>query len=84
MAIVYSDDQVTIYRNAKTYGTYAATVLHDENGNGVIDKNFLGMPREGAGASNNPKPRLGPPRYDEATFTLNEPTRTVAITVKYP
>src|SRR5712691_480561 len=33
-------------------GTYAVAVYHDENGNGRLDKNFLGIPREGYGFSN--------------------------------
>ncbi len=66
------------------YGTYAVSVLHDENLNGAVDKNFLGIPREGAGASNNPKQRFGPPRYEDARFTLSEPTRKINVTVNYP
>ena len=34
-------------------GTYAIAVFHDENANGKLDKNFLGIPCEGYGASNN-------------------------------
>jgi uncharacterized protein (DUF2141 family) len=33
-------------------GTYAVSVFHDENSNGKLDTNFLGIPREGVGASN--------------------------------
>jgi uncharacterized protein (DUF2141 family) len=36
-------------------GTYAVAVFHDENSNGKLDTNFLGIPREGVGASNNAK-----------------------------
>src|SRR5690348_10672911 len=36
-------------------GTYAISVFHDENSNGRLDTNFLGIPREGVGASNNAK-----------------------------
>ena len=32
-------------------GTYAVSVFHDENSNGKLDTNFLGIPREGVGAS---------------------------------
>jgi len=30
-------------------GTYAVAVFHDENSNGRLDANFLGIPREGVG-----------------------------------
>ena len=49
-------------------GSYAVAVFHDENANGKFDLKFYGMPREGYGASNNPKPRVGPPRYADARF----------------
>jgi uncharacterized protein (DUF2141 family) len=39
-------------------GTYAVAVFHDENANGKLDKNFLGIPREGYGASHNVRPKM--------------------------
>jgi uncharacterized protein (DUF2141 family) len=41
-------------------GTYAVSVFHDENSNGKLDTNFLGIPREGVGASNDARGHLGP------------------------
>jgi uncharacterized protein (DUF2141 family) len=61
------------------YGTYAVSVLHDENVNGRMDKNFIGIPKEGFGASNNPKIRRGPPSFSESRFTVEK--REVALTV---
>jgi uncharacterized protein (DUF2141 family) len=43
-------------------GTYAISVFHDENSNGKLDTNFMGIPREGVGASNNARGHLGPPK----------------------
>jgi len=40
-------------------GTYAVSAFHDENSNGKLDRNFMGIPREGVGASNNAKGHLG-------------------------
>jgi len=45
-------------------GTYAVSVIHDENSNGKLDTNFIGIPREGVGASNNAKGHFGPPKFD--------------------
>ncbi|MCA9713882.1 MAG: DUF2141 domain-containing protein [Myxococcales bacterium] len=50
-------------------GDYALSVAHDENGNNKLDTNFLGIPKEGVGVSNNTR-RMGPPRYREAKFTV--------------
>ena len=45
-------------------------VLHDENRSGDMDKGFGGVPLEGYGVTNNPKPRLRKATFQEATFTL--------------
>ena len=51
-------------------GTYAITVFHDTNDNRRFDRNWLGMPREAWGVSNNVRPRLRAPRFDEAMLEL--------------
>ncbi len=51
-------------------GEYAVSIAHDENNNGVLDTSWIGIPREGIGASNNPKGRMGPPRFRESKFSL--------------
>ena len=52
-------------------GTYAAIILHDENKNGKIDKNFVGIPQEGYASSNNERPRFSAPRFKEASFKVS-------------
>jgi uncharacterized protein (DUF2141 family) len=49
-------------------GDYAVTIFHDENGNGKFDMNWMGMPLEGYGFSNNIKPRFKAPDFDECKF----------------
>lgn len=49
-------------------GTYAVSVMHDENANERLDKNFLGVPTEGYGASNNHTHALSAPGWDESKF----------------
>ncbi len=51
---------------------YAAAMYHDENGNGKLDTNFIKIPREGYGFSNNAKISFGPPRYEDAVFSVSE------------
>jgi uncharacterized protein (DUF2141 family) len=53
-------------------GEYAAVVHHDDNDNGKMDTNFVGIPKEPTGASNGEVNRFGPPRYPNAAFTLGE------------
>ena len=51
-------------------GTYAVALFHDENDDGKLDTNFVGIPREGVGVSNNKLRSFGPPSWDDAKFTL--------------
>ncbi len=53
-------------------GTYAVAIGHDLNGNKRVDTNFLGIPKEGWGVSNNIVPSLRAPKFDEAKFEVKE------------
>jgi uncharacterized protein (DUF2141 family) len=52
-------------------GTYAAAVIHDENSNGKLDTNLLGIPTEGYGISNNHTHALRRPTWDESKFVVS-------------
>jgi uncharacterized protein (DUF2141 family) len=64
-------------------GTYAISVFHDENSNGKLDTNFMGIPREGVGASNGAKGHLGPPKFDAAAFRFAGGRLELKITINY-
>ncbi|MEM9983159.1 MAG: DUF2141 domain-containing protein [Bacteroidota bacterium] len=64
-------------------GKYAVVAHHDKNGNGKLDTNFLGMPKEGVGTSNNVKSRFGPPSFEDSTFSIVKPSNAINITIKY-
>ena len=53
-------------------GSYAASVSHDLNGNKKVDTNFLGIPTEAWGVSNNARPLMRAPRFDEAVFQIKD------------
>lgn len=53
-------------------GKYAVSVSHDLNANRKTDTNFVGMPKEDWGVSNNVRPRLRAPRFEEAGFEIKE------------
>jgi len=65
------------------YGTYAIGVYHDENGNTELDTNFIGIPKEGTGVSNNVRAAFGPPSFKDASFTLNKTKEIIKIQVQY-
>ncbi len=62
-------------------GVYAVAIIHDENGNGALDTNPLGIPTEGVGASTNPRV-FGKPKFDQAQFTLKG-NASITIETKY-
>ncbi len=62
-------------------GNYALFVFHDENSNNKIDKNFLGIPKEGYGASKNKLPFAGAPTFNDNRFTV-ENNSTMKLLVK--
>lgn len=62
-------------------GRYAVMVIHDENGNGKLDSNFLGMPTEGYGFSNNPRV-MRKPTWDEAAFEVGEDGASIRIELR--
>jgi len=64
-------------------GTYAVSLYHDENSNGRFDKNFLGLPQEGYGFSNDARPGFGPPSFTKASFTVDGHSKVITITVQY-
>lgn len=65
-------------------GTYAVAVLDDEYGDHKLHKNFLGIPEEGFGVSNNPTVSVwtGAPKFKDASFVVRKDT-TVRINMKY-
>ncbi len=64
-------------------GTYAVGAFHDENSDGVLDKNFLGIPTEGWGASNGAKGNMGPPEFDDASFSFGDTDKVIRIQIDY-
>ena len=65
-------------------GTYAVAVVHDENGNGRLDRNVLGIPTEGYGVSNNRTYALSSPRWEESKFTVvAQDTVLLRVSLRY-
>jgi outer membrane protein len=58
-------------------GSIAVLVYHDENANGRLDKNFIGIPREPLAISNNYQPK-GPPTFSRASVEV-PPGATVTM-----
>jgi uncharacterized protein (DUF2141 family) len=64
-------------------GVYAIGVIHDENTNGELDSNIIGIPREGFGFSNDAMGMFGPPGFDKCKFEVKKEAKKVKVTMKY-
>lgn len=56
-------------------GVYGISAYQDENNNGKLDKNVMGIPSEDFACSNNAKGFMGPPRYEDAKFEVNKDSK---------
>jgi len=62
------------------HGEYALAVFHDKNSNNELDKNWMGIPKEDYGFSNNVRPTFRAANYDESRF--NHTGASVSLLVK--
>lgn len=64
-------------------GSYAVAVIHDINGDGILNRNVIGIPTEGFGFSNNPVIRTGPPKFGESAVLVAGPNTNIQIQLQY-
>lgn len=62
-------------------GTYAVSIFHDENSNGELDANFLGIPKEPYAFSNNAKGYFGPPSFEQCKFEVAAERKEIVISL---
>lgn len=75
------NNEVILKIDSLEYGYYAIKVFHDENSDGEIDTNFLGIPTEDYGYSNDASGWFGPPSWESAKFLLDRQDMSVEIIV---
>jgi uncharacterized protein (DUF2141 family) len=56
---VSGNEVMVTFENLKS-GSYGLSVIHDENENGELDTNMMGIPKEGFGFGNNAMGTFGP------------------------
>ena len=74
---------VTLCLSAPRPGTYAVAVYHDENDNHKFDRSWTGLPSEGFGVSNNPKPLMRAPTLSESAVQVKAGYQVVNIDLRY-
>ena len=74
------EGEMSFTANALPKGEYAIRVMHDTNGNGKLDSNFVGIPSEPWAFSNNAVGNFGPPKWEDVRFTLDgEVTQSITL-----
>lgn len=78
---VAADGSVAIIFQGLAAGTYAVSVYYDENSDGEMNTNWLGIPKEAFGFSNDAPARFGPPKFEKAQFDVSPETNEIVITL---
>ena len=74
---------VTVQFYNLVLGAYAIAIHHDENSDGEMNTNFIGLPKEGYGFSNNAKVNFAAPAFEAAAFNLDVGDKSIRLRVVY-
>lgn len=80
--IAAKKDSVTLTIKDLPPGEYAISMYHDENGNGKMDSNVIGIPIEPYAFSNDAMGSFGPPKFEQAKFKLEGDKKSIVINFK--
>lgn len=64
-------------------GRYAVSVIHDEDSDGKMNTNFIGIPKEGFSVSNNAMGSFGPPPFEDAAIEIRSERVSISMKIKY-
>ncbi|MHB1699007.1 MAG: DUF2141 domain-containing protein [Acidobacteriaceae bacterium] len=76
-------DHATLTFQHLPEGRYGLAVIHDENMNHKLDRNFIGIPKEGLGFGNNPHFTLSAPSWNTSAINVTCPTTTTDVALVY-
>lgn len=79
---IISNSAKTLFKNLPI-GEYAIRLYHDEDNDDEIDTNFLGIPTEGYGFSNNVTATFGPPSFEDSKFDIDNNKLSISIEMIY-
>jgi uncharacterized protein (DUF2141 family) len=77
------NDTVIVTLRSVRSGRYAVSAYHDQNGDGQLDTNALGIPTEGHAFSQAAKGRFAPPSFADASFQVGEEPIRQHLTIEY-
>ena len=79
---IQGNKSLCIFENVAANKKIGIGLFHDENENNKMDTNFVGIPTEGYGASNNVLPKLSAPKWDDSQFSVSCSQNVEEITIK--
>ena len=74
-----SDNTMNYTIKGLKHGQYALAIFHDLNSDTICNRNFMGIPTEDFGFSNNVRPFLSPPSFEDAKIDLK---KNIMINIK--
>lgn len=74
-----SKDKLSFVFKALAAGRYAIAVMQDSNSNGMLDRNFFGVPTEPYGFSQQKKGENSSLSFEQASFSLDSADKTIDI-----
>jgi uncharacterized protein (DUF2141 family) len=81
--IVPGDRRATVVWEHLPPGDYGVAAIHDENRNAKLDRNLIGIPKEGFGFANNPHVGLSAPPFQSAVVHVSCPATETTIHLQY-
>jgi len=79
---IKNEESISVIFKSIPFGKYAISIYHDLNDNEKLDANFIKIPKEPIGFSNNYFPKFGPPSFKGASFILESENQEMVITLK--
>ncbi len=74
-------DGAVTFEMSLSPGRYAVSVFQDMNGNRKLDTNFIGIPTEASGSSNDAPAKWSAPKFKDAVFTVGTEPVSLSITL---
>jgi uncharacterized protein (DUF2141 family) len=78
-----ANGKAIIFFNQIPEGKYAIALFHDTNGDGKLNTNILGIPKEGYGVSKNVRNLFSAPGFEESSFRHGKSKTSLSITIQY-
>ena len=75
-------DDPELFQDLPRHAPHGLLVVHDENGDGQLNRRFGMFPTEGYGLSNNPQVS-GPPAFEDSAFEVAAPETAITIELRY-